>query len=435
MTAPETALTRKTPLAAAEQSRRRYVIVGAGAAGVTAAETVRRSDPAADIVVLNGEDEAPYARMAIPYFLTGRIGAEGTHLRRVPGHFERLAIRIVDGRAVALDVGVRRLRLADGGTLDYDRLLIATGSRPTREAIPGIELPGVHHCWTLDDARGLLASIKPGTRVVQMGAGFVGCIIMEGLVKRGAALTVLVRSGLMVSRMIHPTAGNMIRRWCEAKGVRIMPKTQSARLDRDGAALAGTLTTGERLPADLYLSAVGVKPELDWLNGSGIALGSGIVVDARMQTSLPGVFAAGDVAESIDCVTGKRQVNAIQPNAVEQGRIAGLNMVGLGASSPGSLAFNVLDTLGLISSSFGAWNGVPGGDSAELVDEAHWRYLRLEFDGDRLVGANAVGLTDHIGALRGLIERGAPLGKWKAMLQANPTQIMPAYLATVQAAA
>lgn len=434
MTAPETALTRSTNPAAGP-ARRRHVIVGAGAAGVTAAEALRRSDPAAEIVVVNGEAETPYARMAIPYFLTGRIGADGTHLRRAPGHFERLAIRIVDGRAAGLDAAARRLRLADGSALDYDRLLIASGSRPTREAIPGIELPGVHHCWTLDDARGLLASIRPGTRVVQMGAGFVGCIIMEGLVKRGAALTVLVRSGLMVSRMIHPTAGNMIRRWCEAKGVRILPKTQSARLERDGAALAVTLTTGERLPADLYLSAVGVKPELDWLDGSGIAIGSGIVVDARMQTSLPGVFAAGDVAESVDCVTGRRQVNAIQPNAVEQGRIAALNMAGLAATSTGSLAFNVLDTLGLISSSFGAWNGVPGGDSAELIDEARWRYLRLEFDGDRLVGANAVGLTDHIGALRGLIERRAPLGRWKAVLQENPAQIMPAYLATVQAAA
>jgi NAD(P)H-nitrite reductase large subunit len=110
-------------------------------------------------------------------------------------------------------------------------------------------------------------------------------------------------------------------------------------------------------------------------------------------------------------------------------------MAGIGATSRGSLAFNVLDTMGLVSSSFGAWHGVAGGEGAELVDEAHWRYLRLEFDGDRLVGANAVGLTDHIGALRGLIERGTPLGKWKALLKANPTQIMPAYLAAVQAAA
>ena len=110
-------------------------------------------------------------------------------------------------------------------------------------------------------------------------------------------------------------------------------------------------------------------------------------------------------------------------------------MTGAGVSSSGSLAFNILDTLGLISSSFGAWQGVPGGDSAELEDDAHWRYIRLEFGGDCLVGANVVGFTDHLGALRGLIEGKARLGKWKQRLIENPTQIMPAYLATVQAAA
>ncbi|MBK6335505.1 MAG: FAD-dependent oxidoreductase [Betaproteobacteria bacterium] len=413
----------------------RYVVVGAGAAGVIAAETLRRADPAGDVVLVNGEGEQPYARMAIPYVLTGRIPTEGTHLRQAAGHYDGLGIRLVGSPAAALDTRVRSLRLQDGTALPFDRLLIATGSRPTKEAIPGIDLPGVHTCWTLADARAILATIRPGTRVVQMGAGFIGCIIMEGLVKRGAALTVLVRSGLMVSRMINPTAGDMIRRWCEAKGVRILPKTQTARIDAADGALAVTLTTGERLPADLYLSAVGVKPDIGWLTGSDVAIGNGVVVDEHLETSVPGIFAAGDVADAVDCVTGQRQVNAIQPNAVEQGRIAALNMAGTRASSRGSFAFNVLDTLGLVSSSFGAWHGVPGGDATEFVDAAHWRYVRLEFDGDRLVGANVVGFTDHLGALRGLIERRVRLGKWKARLVENPTQIMAAYLATVQAAA
>jgi NAD(P)H-nitrite reductase large subunit len=134
-------------------------------------------------------------------------------------------------------------------------------------------------------------------------------------------------------------------------------------------------------------------------------------------------------------VTGERHINAIQPNAVDQGRIAALNMAGTPTSSVGSLAFNVLDTLGLVSSSFGAWQGVPGGDAAELIDAEHWRYIRLEFEGDRLVGANVVGFTDHLGALRGLIEGRARLGKWKQRLLENPAQIMAAYLAAVQAAA
>jgi NAD(P)H-nitrite reductase large subunit len=414
---------------------RRYVILGAGAAGVTAAETLRKTDPDGEVILVNGEDEPPYARMAIPYVLTGKIGTDGTFLRREPDHYASLGIRLAGSPAASVDTRFHSVRLQDDSLLPYDRLLIATGSRPSKEAVPGIDLPGVHTCWTLADARALMAGIKPGTRVVQMGAGFVGCIIMEGLVKRGAQLTVLVRSGLMVSRMINPVAGNMIKRWCETKGVRIMGKTQTARIDAAGGALAITLTTGEVLPADLYLSAVGVKPNIDLLAGSGIEIGNGIVVNDRMESSIPGIFAAGDVAESVDCVTGKRQVNAIQPNAVEQGRIAALNMAGVRTSSKGSLAFNVLDTLGLISSSFGQWQGVPNGESAELKDEANWRYIRLEFGGDRLVGANVVGFTDHLGALRGLIEGKARLGKWKKRLMDNPTQIMAAYLATMQAAA
>ena len=129
------------------------------------------------------------------------------------------------------------------------------------------------------------------------------------------------------------------------------------------------LGDGRALPADIYLSAVGVDPNLEFLAGSGIEIGKGIRVDATLQSSAPGVYAAGDVAESADCLTGQRQLNAIQPNAVEQGRIAALNMAGRPARFKGSFVFNVLTTLGLASSSFGQWEGVPGGESAEVLDD------------------------------------------------------------------
>jgi len=133
-------------------------------------------------------------------------------------------------------------------------------------------------------------------------------------------------------------------------------------------------------------------------------------------------------------VTGARTVNAIQPNAVEQGRIAALNMAGRRASSRGTFPFNILDTLGLKASSFGAWQGVPGGESAAVSFEAGYRYLQLQFSGDRLVGANAVGHTEHLGALRGLIEGKVRLGPWKERLKRNPNQFMEAYLACAQRA-
>jgi NAD(P)H-nitrite reductase large subunit len=191
------------------------------------------------------------------------------------------------------------------------------------------------------------------------------------------------------------------------------------------------LEDGE-LPADIYLCVVGVKPNSRFLEGTGVVVNDGIVVDAAMQTNVPGIYAAGDVAESADCVTGERTVNAIQPNAVDQGRIAALNMAGRTALSRGTFAFNVLDTLGLLSYSFGAWQGMPGGESVELVNEEGYRYLRLEFLEDRLVGANAIGFIEHAGALRGLIEGRVRLGEWKRRLLEDPTRIMGAYLACAQ---
>lgn len=413
----------------------RHLILGSGPAGVVAAETLRKADPAAAITLVCGEAEPPYSRMAIPYLLKGDIQEAGTHLRKDADHYRRLRIDLVQGRAQAVDTRARTVALAGGGTLAFDRLLIATGSRPSRERIPGIDLPGVQSCWTLDDARAILAKARPGTRIVQMGAGFVGCIIMEGLLSRGVDLTILVRSGYMVRRMMNPTASGLIQRWCEARGVKILTRTQPQGLTSEGGVLQVTLADGRVLPADLYLSAVGVDPNLDFLRGSGLATGQGIVVDANLQSSVPGIYAAGDVAEATDCLTGKRQLNAIQPNAVEQGRIAALNMAGRPARFKGSFVFNVLTTLGLVSSSFGEWQGVPGGESAEVLDADRYRYLNLQFDGDRLVGANCVGFSDHVGAFRGLIEGGVRLGPWKRRLMEDPNLIMQAYLAAAHSVA
>jgi NAD(P)H-nitrite reductase large subunit len=232
---------------------------------------------------------------------------------------------------------------------------------------------------------------------------------------------------------MNPTASGLIQRWCEAKGVKILTRTQPKGLVSNGHGLQVDLGDGRTLPADMYLSVVGVDPNLEFLAGSGVEIGQGIVVDATLQSTVPGVYAAGDVAESANVLTGKRDVNAIQPNAVEQGRIAALNMAGRPARFKGGFVFNVLTTLGLASSSFGEWQGVPGGESADVLDGSRYRYLNLQFDGDRLVGANCVGFSEHIGALRGLIEGRLRLGIWKRRLMDDPAQIMPAYLSAASA--
>jgi len=411
----------------------KHVILGAGPAGVIAAETIRKYAPNDDILIVGDEPEAPYSRMAIPYLLIGHVGEEGTHLRHGKDHYAKLDIVVKRGqRAKAVDVASKTVALDDGSTLAYDRLLIATGSSPASPPIPGIHAAGVHACWTLKDARAIAQLATKGARVLQMGAGFIGCIIMEALAARGVQLTVVEMGDRMVPRMMGPTAGGMIKDWCEKKGVRVFTGTRVEAIE-SGAALRVKLSNGQSLDCDLVISATGVKPNIGFLENSGVKCLLGVLTDEHLQTNVPGVYAAGDCAEAFDKVSGKMIVSAIQPNAAEQARVAALNMVGRRAELRGVTQINVLDTLGLISTSFGDWQGVPGGEHVELTDRAAARHLSLRFSGDRLIGCNSIGWTDHVGAMRGLVEGQVRLGEWKQRLLDDPTQLMPAYLATAQA--
>ena len=470
----------------------KHVILGAGPAGVIAAETLRKHAPQDEIVIIGDEPEAPYSRMAIPYLLIGQVGEEGIHLRHGVDHFAQLRIEVMRGRrAKAVDVENRCVLLDDGASLPFDKLLIATGSSPASPPIPGIHGLGVHPCWTIKDARAIMALAQPGARVLQMGAGFIGCIIMEALAMRGVKLSVVEMGDRMVPRMMGPTAGGMIKDWCEKKGVTVYTGARVEAIDRPSpaplaAAAAATvaappapepgllhklaqavglasappppapapalapapappaaaptapmsvrLSTGQRLDADLVISATGVKPNIGFLENSGILCLVGVLTDEHLQTNVPGIYAAGDCAEAFDKVSGTTIVSAIQPNAAEQARVAALNMVGQACELKGVTQINVLDTLGMVSASFGQWDGVPGGEQVELVDREAGKLLSLQFSGDKLVGCNSVGWTEHVGVMRGLVEGQVRLsGDWKQRLMADPTLLMEAYLANAQA--
>ena len=409
-----------------------YVIIGAGPAGVIAAETLRKVDPAGEIVLLGGEAEPPYSRMAIPYLLTGRIGEEGTYLRKQDGYYDASSIVYRQAVVEGVDPKSKTLRLADGGTQTYDRLLVATGASPVSPPVEGLDLPGVHHCWTLADARHIIERAHGGADVVLMGAGFIGCIILESLVGRGVNLTVVEALDRMVPRMMNEAAGNMIKDWCVNKGVRVLTSTKVTKLAQADGRLAVTLDNGEQAAADLVVVATGVRSNVDFLKGSGVKIDTGIVVDQNMRSSVEDIYAAGDCAQGLDFSTGAWEVHAIQPTAVDHGRIAALNMAGKVTPFRGSLNMNVLDTAGLVSVSFGRWDGVEGGDHAESIDADNFRYTRLEFDGDRIVGALSLGRTDHVGVLRGLIQTEVPLGPWKRKLMADPGRIVEAYIDRTQ---
>ena len=412
-----------------------HVILGAGPAGVIAAETLRKHAPDDRITLVGDEVEPPYSRMAIPYLLMGNIDERGTYLRKGASHYADLKISQLQGRVKSVDIATKSIALENGQTLTYDRLLIATGSQPVRPPIPGMDSAGVHPCWTLEDARSIMALAQPGARVLQMGAGFIGCIIMEALAARGVKLSVVEMGDRMVPRMMGPVAGGMIKDWCETQGVQVFTGTRVEAIEA-GTPLKVRLSNGQTVEADLVISATGVKPNIGFLENSGITCLQGVLTDEHLQTSVADVYAAGDCAEAFDKVSGTTIVSAIQPNAAEQARVAALNMLGQRTELKGVTQINVLDTLGLISSSFGTWQGLPGGEQVELTerlaDGGKGRHLSLQFKGDVLIGCNSVGWTEHVGVMRGLVEGAIPLGRWKDTLAKDPTKLMQAYLASAQ---
>jgi NADPH-dependent 2,4-dienoyl-CoA reductase/sulfur reductase-like enzyme len=451
----------------------RHVILGAGPAGVIAAETIRKHAPDDQIVIVGDEKEPPYSRMAIPYLLIGNIQESGTHLRHGAHHFESRRIELKRARCTAVDAAQRSVTLDDGSVQKFDTLLIATGSSPVSPPIPGIDSADVHACWTLDDARAILKKATQGKRVLQMGAGFIGCIIMEALAARGVELTVVEMGDRMVPRMMGPTAGGMIKEWCERKGVKVFTGAKVTAIEpaksghephgddkaaKESGGLLGKITSffvaggpeakpgarpggkglqvrlsnGQTLEADLVISATGVRPNIGFLEKSSVKYQVGVLTDERMCSNVPGIYAAGDCAEAFDRTSGKHIVSAIQPNAADQAHVAALNMVGRVATLHGVTQINVLDTLGLISTSFGNWEGVPGGQHVELTDRTAGRHLSLQFKDDVMVGCNSLGWTEHVGVMRGLVEGQVRLGEWKDRLLEDPTQLMEAYLAQAQ---
>jgi NAD(P)H-nitrite reductase large subunit len=416
----------------------KHVVVGAGPSGLIATENLRALDPGAKITLIMDEDAPPYSRMAIPYYLADQIKEGGTHLRKAKSYCEDLDIDYRQNtRVEKIDAKNKELTLSAGKALKYDKLLLAVGSRALVPPVPGIDAgEGIYNCWTLDDSRNIIKHAKPGSKVLLMGAGFIGCIILEALVKRNVELTVVEMEDRMVPRMMDKAGGGMIKKWCESKGIKVLTSTKVMAIEAGsgGHRFKVAFDKGKAADADLVITATGVKATTDFLKGSGVKHDFGIMVNNHLQTNVADIYASGDCAQGLDFSDGSWTVQAIQPTAVEHGRIAAQNMVGISAEHRGSLNMNVLATLGLITSSYGMWMGVEGGDHAEIIDKDRFRYMRLEFLDDKIVGALSLGLTQHVGVLRGLIQTEAPLGGWKKKLKEDPLRIMEAYLARVHLA-
>ncbi len=414
----------------------RHVIVGGGTAGHNAITTLRqeeRGGTPSEIVLVSAE--RPYSRMVLPYYL-GRTIAESHVFTATPARLAQLAVTTHLGRqAVALDPRAGKLTLDNGTTVEYDDLLVATGSSAVRAPVPGADGPGVHSFWTLEQARGVVAEIGAGSHVVMVGAGFIAFTILNAILALGARLTIVEIAPQILPRMIDRQGADLVADWLRRHGVEIRAGATLTAIEQAGGRRRLRVKEGADLDADVVIMATGIRTNLEWLAGSGVTVNRGVVVDDHLRSRVPNVYAAGDVAEGRDLVTGQPDVHAIEPTAMEHGRVVGANMAGRALAYRGSLLMNIVEVCHLDVASFGRWDD-PAAEVVAAVRPERPVYRKLLWHDDRLTGAMILGpaadiwTTNDVGMLKGLVQSGVRLGAWKARLQRNPFDVKSAFVAS-----
>lgn len=353
-------------------------MIGSGPASISAAETVRSVDPLAGVVIVCAEPHGYYSRPGLAYFLADEVPSK----RLFPFTTEDLsdvATELVFDRAVKIDPAAHRVTLERGRVLDYDRLLIATGSQSVPLVVPGADLDGVVKLDDLDDAVGLLRRGRRARAAVVVGGGITALEIVEGLRARGVEVHYLLRKDRYWGNVLSESESILVERGLLERRVQIHRQSELAEvLGREGRVVGVKTDTGESIPCDLVAAAIGVLPEKGLAESAGLECGRGVLVDEHLCSTDPDIFAAGDVAEARDPVSGRRTLEVLWSSAVSKGRVAGANMCGVDSVVyQKGLALNVTRLAGIKTTIIGSVGSGADTDleSISRGDSETWRGL------------------------------------------------------------
>ena len=389
----------------------RHVIIGNGVAGLNAAEAIRSLDSDADLTMIAGESFPPYSRPMISLLLEGAVQPDQLRIRD-DDYYQKLNMECLTGHhVVSLDPDNRTVETDQGTKVPYDRLLIATGANPRPIKAENTDLENISFMRTEAHVAGMIQRLHGVEKALVLGGGLVGFKAAYALMKRGVAVTMLIRSDHPLVMQVDNEAGRLILNELVGRGLDVRVEIEAVAFEGNGRVQEAHLSDGSRLPCDLVVIGKGVLPAVDFVPRDRIEVDLGIRVDHNLRTTLPDVYAAGDVAESVDLIRKAPWVNAVWPVAVEQGKTAGLNMAGRPVRYPGSMGRNVIRVFHLDVLTGGLVNPPATGEygMVKRLDPIRKTYRKLIFRGDLLVGLVMVGDIEQGGVYLSLMQRQIPL--------------------------
>jgi nitrite reductase (NADH) large subunit len=394
----------------------RYVIVGNGVAGLTAAQSIVRADPAAEVHVFGAEPYPYYQRPRLLEFLAGEIEQQALYFRP-PEWYAAQGIQMHLGvRVTALDMAEHRLRLADGGNVGYDRLLLATGGRPFVPPFAGVDKSGVFTLRTLDDARAIKAYASEVRSAAVIGGGLLGLETARALLSLGLEVAVIESSSHLLPRQLDAEGGQVLQARLEAMGLHFLTDAVTEAILGNEAVRSVRLKDGRVVEGDLVLISTGIRSRVELAREAGLEVNRGLIVDEQLRTSAADVYAAGDVAEFQGVVYG------IIPAAIEQAQVAAASMVGFGQRpSPniysGTVPATILKIVGVDLTCLG--EATATGDGFIVLrqgDPATRVYQRLALRDGKIVGAILLGDTQNVQPLKHLIATGHDVSAYSERL-------------------
>ena len=402
-----------------------YVIIGNGGAGTSALQAMREVDASSDITIISREKYPAYSPCSLPNLLSGEV-AEKEIFRFDKKFYSRLDVKFMKNtEALRIVPRKKEVKLADGKSMKYDRLLIAAGARPiVPKNMEGLDLKGVHVMGTLDSTLKILAQAEQGVKkAVVVGGGFMGIETAVMLRKRGMDVTIVELLPDILSRMLDTDVAGRVAQLLKAEGVNLV--LNDAVKGAYGQKAVSKVSLGKRsLKCDMVVVAIGVVPNIEMVQGSGIAVNRGITVDQTMKTNKKHIYAAGDIAEVWEQIEGRKGSFAIWPNAIEQGRIAGLNMAGEGAAYTGAEVVNVLDIFDTPVVAMGSTSKAIGRCRTISRSTPH-SYKKILLKNKKLLGLQFVGTIRNAGPLYALMKKGEDVSGFEERLLDDDFVIAP----------